>query len=160
MLILAVVIDIKSYRIPNWLILAGWIMGISKAYLEQGLEGSVVSALRGFLPIVLLFPLFLMKGLGAGDIKLLSVVGTFLQHREFMMCFLVSFLLGGLLAAAKMIYCRNLLERAAHFREYVEKIKEKKKVLPYWKTVPDKRGVMHFSIPICMSVLLHLGGIY
>ncbi|QHQ60251.1 hypothetical protein Ana3638_05205 [Anaerocolumna sedimenticola] len=69
--------DLKSYKISNLIITFGLILGFIMNYSEQGWTSLSLCFFGMLLPVLLLFPLFLMKALGAGDIKLFSVVGCF-----------------------------------------------------------------------------------
>ena len=74
----AVVIDLRSRRIPNMLLLPALILAPVLATLVGGLEALLASAAGLLLGMAMLMPLYLVGGLGAGDVKLLGVVGSFL----------------------------------------------------------------------------------
>lgn len=75
-LCLACATDIKSRRIPNWLILIGLSLGWLTLTAEQGISGWLDGVLGLVLGIALLFIPFALGGLGAGDVKLLGLVGA------------------------------------------------------------------------------------
>jgi prepilin peptidase CpaA len=77
-LALAVRIDLASHRIPNWLTFGAFGAGLVFAVMgneTQGLLGALAGAAVGF---ACLMPLYLARGMGAGDVKLLAAAGTFL----------------------------------------------------------------------------------
>jgi prepilin peptidase CpaA len=78
----AAIIDVRRGRIPNWLTLPLWLLGLAKATVLGGAGGLVaaleISALLA-LPYVVLF--FLGKG-GAGDAKLMAGIGAWLSLDE------------------------------------------------------------------------------
>ena len=78
---LAVKQDVKSFKVSNKLNLAGCLIGIFHSLLFYGIGGLWHSMLGIIIPFVMLFPLFLFGLLGAGDIKLLSAIGSFLSKR-------------------------------------------------------------------------------
>ena len=78
---LAVKQDVKSFKVSNKLNLAGCLIGIFHSLLFYGIDGLWHSMLGIIIPFVMLFPLFLFGLLGAGDIKLLSAIGSFLSKR-------------------------------------------------------------------------------
>lgn len=49
-------------------------------------------------PVVLLFPVFLCGGIGAGDVKLLAVIGSWLSYHTSIFVLAVSIILGGIYA--------------------------------------------------------------
>ena len=76
LVILASLYDTRERRVPNWLTLAGLLLGLGiNAALYQG-EG-LWSGLRGVgLAMLIYFPLWLLRGVGAGDVKLMAAVGS------------------------------------------------------------------------------------
>src|SRR4051812_29537661 len=74
--LLAAVFDIRSRRIPNWLVGFGLVWGVSMNTFLFGLPG-LKSALLGIAVASLIyFPLFLVRGMGAGDVKLMMAIGS------------------------------------------------------------------------------------
>ena len=92
--------DIKRHRIPNTLILTGLILAIILGAWRGGFSG-LLSAGGGFLLGLLIFlPFYLLRALGAGDVKLMAVVGGFLGPMGLIGAVLGTFLAGGVLAMA------------------------------------------------------------
>jgi prepilin peptidase CpaA len=78
LLIVAVTTDLTRHRIPNLLLFPALALSLMLHTLFSGAEG-FLSALAGLsLGIAMLLPLYAMGGMGAGDVKLLGVVGSFL----------------------------------------------------------------------------------
>ena len=74
----AVISDYRGWRIPNKLIGAGLIQGFVVSAVWRGLQDGLVCSIQGcVIPVMMLFVLFLIRALGAGDIKLLAVAGAF-----------------------------------------------------------------------------------
>lgn len=74
--IVAVVCDIKWWSIPNRLIVVGLICGVLCNITERGISGGIKQfALGAVTPVAWLVILFLIRGMGAGDIKLFAVIG-------------------------------------------------------------------------------------
>lgn len=94
----AAVYDVRQRRIPNWLCLAGLILalllraGEGLDSLGAGLAGSGIAFLAAL-------PLFLVRGLGGGDVKLLTAVGAFLGPERLLIALLVTAVSGGVLSA-------------------------------------------------------------
>ncbi|MCE8032456.1 prepilin peptidase [Billgrantia tianxiuensis] len=98
LVIIAVIRDVQSHRIPNILILAGAAVG----FLLQGWAagaGGVLAATYGLLVgLAILLPGYLMGFTGAGDAKLMAAVGTFLGPIGVLQAALISIFIGGLIA--------------------------------------------------------------
>ena len=74
----AVVTDLKSHRIPNILLAPALSLALLLHTMHGG-PGGLMMAVGGLaLGLAMLMPLYLVGGMGAGDVKLLGVVGCFL----------------------------------------------------------------------------------
>ncbi len=74
----AAVYDFQYRRIPNWLAVTGLVVGLALNSLLGGLSG-LSTALLGFgLAVLIYFPLYLLRGMGAGDVKLMAACGAIL----------------------------------------------------------------------------------
>ena len=100
LLVVAAVIDYRSHRIPNWLVLCGALYGlIYNTLMPAWPQGSILVALAGLgLGLVLFLPLYLLRAMGAGDVKLLAMAGAFLGPNDIVRAALASLLVGGALA--------------------------------------------------------------
>ena len=75
---IAALYDIRTWKIPNWLILLGLETGIFITVWQNGVRTGSIRVLAGiWIPIGILYVMFLAGWLGAGDIKLFSAVGAF-----------------------------------------------------------------------------------
>ena len=90
-LAVATVTDLLFDKIYNEWILIGAAAGLSYAVWQGGGDGLIRALLSMAVPIVLLYPLFMIGGLGAGDIKLIAVAGCFLTIKETVLCLGISF---------------------------------------------------------------------
>jgi len=74
MLMLALYQDAKHRKIPNTLVLAGMLTGLGLAVMPTGM-GLFASFMGGMVGLVLFGPLYFLRFLGAGDVKLVSATG-------------------------------------------------------------------------------------
>jgi prepilin peptidase CpaA len=123
----AAVFDIRSRRIPNWLTLSGVVAGIVlNSFLDVD-RYNWRSALMGLgLALLIYFPLYLLRGMGAGDVKLMAAIGALVGPWNWFGIFLLSNVLGGAIAVLLLLSkgrlwgtFRNLgymLNELAHFR--------------------------------------------
>ena len=92
------VTDLYKRKIPNILIIFGLIGGLFiQMFLFQGIGFNFwfVGVLAGFCCF---FPLYYLRGMAAGDVKLIMVVGGFLGFPLVLTAALYSFIAGGILA--------------------------------------------------------------
>ena len=118
LLVIAVTTDLRSRRIPNWLVLAGIALGFAFqvfAYEGDGLfarwYGAIGpwSAFLGLLAGFAMFmPFHLLKVMGAGDVKLVAMLGVWFGARPMVGVVLLTMVCGGLLALGVALWSRSL----------------------------------------------------
>lgn len=119
LLLLAVWHDVRTRRIPNRLVFSGALMGLALNTLLPAGAGffseptgalGCLSALGGTaVGLASLLPLYALGAMGAGDVKLMAMVGTFLGPQAALDTALLSLLAGGLLALAVAAWTGTLL---------------------------------------------------
>ncbi len=80
--LVAAAVDLRQGRIPNWLTLPLWLLGLARAMYLGGV-GDFVGALA--VSVLLALPyiaLFLLARGGAGDAKLMAAIGAWLSVDE------------------------------------------------------------------------------
>lgn len=102
-LLVAGVTDLCSSKIPNWLTLSAMAGGLLSHSLLNGLSGLLFSAKGLGVGFALFILLYVMGGMGAGDVKLLAAVGSFIGAEAVLTAGIVAMLLGGVYAMAMMI---------------------------------------------------------
>ncbi|GKX30630.1 hypothetical protein SH1V18_31100 [Vallitalea longa] len=121
-LILLVVVlytDTKSYVIKNSIILFFAIAGFTLNCIQLGFTGVINWTTGITVPIIVLFILFALRMLGAGDIKLIAVIGGLLGLDFLIRASLYMLIIAGGIALIKMIINRNLIIRFKHFFNYL-----------------------------------------
>ena len=86
--------DLVRKKIYNLWVLPGFIAGVFLSWYSGGLQGLISARASSFLAFLILFPVYLAGGIGAGDVKLFAAAATWLSFSEVWMCILVSFLIG------------------------------------------------------------------
>ena len=76
LLTIAVATDLKSHRIPNVLLWPALSLAMMLHMTSGGIDGLIASSGGLAVGFAMLLPLYCIGGMGAGDIKLLSIVGT------------------------------------------------------------------------------------
>lgn len=100
LVIAAAVIDVQSYRIPNWLTVGGMLLGLAwnTAVAPAPFTG-FLWALGGLaVGLVALLPFYALRVMGAGDVKLMAMVGAFLGLPAILLAILFTFVAGGIVA--------------------------------------------------------------
>jgi prepilin peptidase CpaA len=165
LLLLAVWKDLNSYKISNQLILIGIIIGFLFNLFETAWTGVVIWFGGIFLPVILLIVLFLFKVLGAGDIKLFSVVGGFFGASYVVNSIVIAFFAAAVLSLIQLIKYKQVRYRFHYFISYIQKMIQINqftkqgirnfKIIPYYDIERDGyKGVIHFSAAILSAVLI------
>ena len=100
--------DWRSRRIPNWLTVPGFLLGVSLNVLAGGWAGLKTSLLGAGLGLLLLLPFVLLRSLGAGDWKLAGALGAFVGAGVLVNLLLGSVFVAGIMAGALIIYKRRV----------------------------------------------------
>lgn len=96
--------------------------------IENKAAGSIIETIfKMLLVILMLSPVYLLKGIGGGDVKLFAVISTFLSFEEMMVCLMIAFVVGAMLGIIKIAMTKRLHQ------------------------------TIHFAIPILISILLVTG---
>ncbi len=103
MLLAAVVVvagisDIRSRRIPNWVVLSGLIAGFVGHGVLDGWGGIGTAALGFGLACLIYVPLYMLRGMGGGDLKLMAAVGALAGPMNWLYIFIFTAILGGVFA--------------------------------------------------------------
>lgn len=152
--------DLKSFKIKNHLILSGILLGLIFHLIEKNLNNFFNSILGSILPLIILFPLFKLKALGAGDIKLFSIIGLFFGKAFVLQTILYSFLIGGALSIIHLARKRQFLSRYQYLIQYTKTYFLKNstaKLTPYYNIKEQGyKGVIHFTAAIFLGVIFQL----
>jgi prepilin peptidase CpaA len=90
--------DLRSRRIPNWLVAPFFVGGVAVSAWMHGWHG-VGQSFAGFGVGILLYGfLFWMGGMGAGDVKLAAAIGAWIGPGQLFFALVVTAMAGGLMA--------------------------------------------------------------
>src|ERR1700693_4998189 len=101
-------IDWRSRRLPNWLTVSGFAVGIVANTAFFGWPGVKSAFLGAGIALAALLPVGLLHGLGAGDWKLMGALGAIVGRQEILHVLLVTIIVAGLIAVGQMIWQRRV----------------------------------------------------
>ncbi len=107
--------DIRYCRIKNSVTYPAAAAGILVNMAEAGFPGTLLSLQGWFVPVTVLFVLYYINVMGAGDIKLFAAIGAVMGLPFVTYCFFFSVYIGGGIACW-------LLVRRRQFRQRIRKI--------------------------------------
>lgn len=118
LLVIASVSDYRFYKIPNWLTAGGMLFGLAyNAIFPFSQEHGFLWALGGLLiGFITMLPLYGIRIMGAGDVKLMAMVGAFLGVSDTVYAVLFSFIAGGIGALVFSLANRTLIRMLVNIR--------------------------------------------
>jgi prepilin peptidase CpaA len=100
--------DLRERRIPNRLAIAGLVSGLA---IHAGLAGApgVGTAFLGAAVALLVYvPLFALRAIGGGDVKLMAAVGALAGPSHWPLIFVLAAIFGGIWAMLVLLAHRSL----------------------------------------------------
>jgi prepilin peptidase CpaA len=119
LLLASSVSDLRSYRIPNYFIVSGWLTGLAFRLYRMGVSGLGSGMICIVTGIVLLLPLYLLKAAGAGDVKLLSVICGMYGVEFWLKTVAVFGVLAAVVSMVHMIRKKSLHYRFTYLFHYI-----------------------------------------
>jgi len=156
-LALACISDLRTRRIPNVLTFSAVAGALVFHLLTGGWSAAGWSIVGCVLGALLFFPMFALRGMGAGDVKLLAAVGAWLGPSQVAIAALATSFAGGVIALAVALghgylktACRNLWMLLTHWR--VTGIRPVDEL-----TLDGARGPrLAYAVPIAIGTLVAL----
>ena len=90
--------DLRTRRIPNVLTFGGAALALAYSTWFGGVSGLAASAGGWLVGVALFLPMFVLGGMGAGDVKLAGCIGAWLGPMAALFVALYSAIAGGVLA--------------------------------------------------------------
>jgi prepilin peptidase CpaA len=106
---LAAIVDLRSRRIPNWLTASLVLAGIALNVWRAGLAGGGLAVAGAALGLAILLPLYAIRAMGAGDVKLLAGLGAVLGPQVLVSVAIYAAIAGGLISAIMLLRTGRLL---------------------------------------------------
>jgi prepilin peptidase CpaA len=102
-------IDFRTHRLPNWLTVSGLAVGIAANGALGRWTGFEAAFLGALIPLAALLPVVLLRGLGAGDWKLMGAMGAIVGKQEILQLLFVAIVFAGIIAIVQMVRQRRVL---------------------------------------------------
>ena len=152
-LLISAIFDIRYRRIPNWLNFSAIIIGIVIHTMDAGGGGFILAFGGMLLGIGLLIIFYLAGGMGAGDVKLMGVVGAFLGPEGVFIAFLCTALVGGIYSLVVLAASRRLGETVRRYGLIIKSFIMTRQLI----LVPPYPG---FKLPVlCYGVAIFAGSV-
>jgi prepilin peptidase CpaA len=155
LVMLAALTDLRARRIPNLLVGTGLIAAlVAQVLLPEGAgwRSWLLGMLTGF---ALFLPLYLLRGMAAGDVKLMAAVGAFVGPQSALQIALATCVTGGVMALAFIIYKGRLRDCWLNLWALITPILMRAVKIPAQATGMPKESVgrMPYAVAIAFGTL-------
>lgn len=151
-LLLAVILDFRSMRISNRLIFIGLMLAMAIQIRENGLSHVFYVLGNISFPVIVLYLFYLTGAIGAGDVKLFSVVGGFFHFQELVLCMAASFVLGAVFSLAKMLHSGTFVSGIQSGMRYIRGLTKGERTA-YGRDCRNGTNLIHFSPAILLGAV-------
>lgn len=122
LLVIASISDYRTYKVPNWLTVSGMVFGLTyntvvPFSIQLGFWWALGGLLLGFL---IMLPCYALRIMGAGDVKLMAMVGAFLGVTDTWHAVIFSFIIGGVAALVFSIYRKALVQMLGNVKNITQ----------------------------------------
>lgn len=157
-LIVAAWIDGKELRVPNWITFPMVLAGLAYSAAVGGWAGLGQGLLGMCVGLATLMPLYAVGGMGAGDVKLMAGVGAWLGAQTTWNAFLVSAVVGGVMALAMVVYRKAWNKHYGNAMLILSEIATVKDPRELSKIAADRKPhmlLLPYGIPICIGSIAY-----
>jgi len=160
LLFVTVLVDIRTNRIPNLVLILLAIFQFFSIYFSlTTIDGTFAlknigsRCLTVFFIFIFLYVFFSIGGIGAGDLKLLILLAAGVERPiEFVA---TVFVIGAVFSVIHMVKNRNMNERMQVLCKYLQQVLKEGKPIPYYSVEPHigekMRHSIHLSVPIFIA---------
>jgi prepilin peptidase CpaA len=151
--------DLINRRIPNRVLMVALAVALP---LQASTGGAgLLDGIGGLAcGMVLFMPLYLLRGMAAGDVKLLATVGAFAGPAAVLQIGILAWCLGGVMALV-MIICRGQLRAVlANLRELLRPLLMRVAGMPAAQVSPRRPSVgnMPYGLAIALATIAFVWG--
>lgn len=146
------IVDLFQYKIPNWCI----ILGITFWIVEKVFHFSGDSMVEGIAQMLICFiafwPFYLLRGIGAGDVKLFMMMSLYFKKQELIMILFFTFLVAAAASFVKIVCFAEGRKRIAYLWRYIKKICITGCIDSYETPKEKEKTTIRLSLPALVSV--------
>lgn len=150
MLTAAVVLDLYSERVPNLFIVLCSITSVYLNVQKMGIWGFASFLFRLLWPILLLFIVYLIGAIGAGDVKLLAVLSTYMDSKKILYIMVISSFFGVAIGIFRIILKGQLVEKMKDLLFYLKTSPFSMQSSAFFQ-LKDRGEKIHFTICILLA---------
>lgn len=156
LLVTATIYDIKFHKIPNWLTFPSMGAGIVLNTGLKGLDG-LLSSIGGLvIGMAILMSLYLLGGTGAGDVKLMGAVGSFLGPKGIFIAFLATAIVGGIYAIILLAFYGYLKDALIRYWAMLKTFILTRTFIYTPSSVKGEKPRLRYGVAIAIGTLIYI----
>jgi prepilin peptidase CpaA len=168
-MIVAAVIDFGWLKVPNWLtfplILSGWLYGLGANLDWWSTAGGIGSSFAlTFFGLALLLPVYLIGGMGEGDVKMQMGFGSWIgamygMSKGFAIVFYgfaLGTIVGGVIAVVMILWQRQVLRSWINTHEIVRDLFSSSSLGQVQEKAAQRKptlSLLPYGVPLCIGFL-------
>ncbi|MFC4321747.1 A24 family peptidase [Litchfieldia salsa] len=159
-LFISFITDIKERKILNIITLPTILYGVIYHSIANGWSGFLFSGFGFVVGFGLLLIPFILGGMGAGDVKLMSAIGSLMGAMFIMKAFVYISIIGGVISLFLIIRNRGYLDTVKNVGIMVPSLKDSQGNITLNEKSKDKI-VFPYGVPIVLGTVLTIiwGGV-
>lgn len=95
--------DLRSRKVSNRLVIAGVVIGLTTMTVLSGWTGFSMALLSMMTALIAILPMYLMKAIGGGDVKLFVAVSTLMNWQTVLISLFASMIWGSVLGILQAV---------------------------------------------------------
>ncbi|MCR5279971.1 MAG: A24 family peptidase [Lachnospiraceae bacterium] len=162
-LFVTVLIDVRTHKIPNIILILLLLIQVLSRFFQTIAEGFSIDLedlIPRYLTVILIFVIlyffFSIGTLGAGDVKLITLIALSVTNP--LKFVLLTFITGSVLAIFQMLRNGNSRKRLKMLTAYICNLVCMGRAIPYYFTKDEpsekKKYSVHLSIPIFIAYMI------
>jgi len=151
----AAVTDLAIRKIPNLFLLLAWCGALGLHLCDSAPLGGILHGLGGAaIGLILFLPLYVVRGMAAGDVKLMATVGLFLGPEDTALACVLTWCLGGVMALVMILCTRRWADAGANLRSLLmSQLLRLGPPTPGTAMARPSAGSMPYGLAIALSTL-------
>jgi len=150
-------IDYSQRRVPNWLNALIAACGFMVQTFFFGVSGAQSAALGMAVGLGVLIVPWLMHGMGAGDVKLMAAIGTWLGPWWTLMGFCVGAVVGGIIAVVMIVRAGKMWMACANLATIACKLQSRQRIFSEFgsaRSFGSTSALLPYGVPLTIGTLI------